>query len=1249
MVKIAFVMLAHEIEPIVLAVKSINKKLDVTMEVCSRTVEDLTDPNNLEEFARFAQSSNVVLVHLMGGKKGFAGFDHAISPLRDLHVPVFTLDIQGDPEVVAASTVNQNDYQTICQYIKYGGVENFENLLLYLANQFANGVFEANTPKPMPIEGIYHPKLGHVQTLAEYMEKAYVPNRLTVGVLLFNDPLKTGDSGFVNSLVESIELQGANALAVFFSSTDPAAKSLKWIVENYLTKDGRPLVDVVVSTLAHSLAAFMPDSGPVTDLFKQLGVPVIKAIATYNTFEEWRDSMLGLGFSEVAWNVAMPEFDGLLITVPIAAKWLSETDPLTGAKITSYKPIPERLDKLVRLSLNWAKLKHIPNQEKKVAIILHNYPPQNDTIGHAAGLDTAASVMNLLRDLQKQGYLLDGLPENSKKLMDLIINGLTNDQRWLSADELAKRAIAKTSKEQYAQWLGELPIDAQEKMLKQWGKPPGKLFSYKGSLLVPGIMNGNVFIGLQPSRGFFEDPASIYHSPDLPIPHNYHAYYRWIRDVFKANVIIHVGKHGNLEWLPGKSVGLSASCFPDIAISDLPNVYPYLIDNPGEGTQAKRRSYACLVDYLIPVMHNAGSYEDLAKICVQLKDYYYAKNSDPGKLKILRKLIWETALQANLNRDLKVTEEAVFADFDSFLEKLHAYLNELSDTQIRDGLHILGEAPTGFPLEEFLVALTRLSNGSVPSLRQSLAELKGYDYDALLANRGLLRAEGRTNGDVIDELNNLSLELIKKFHAADFKQDAIDALLQEMLGGGNAKLRQCLGYLSSFLVPALAATADELTNTLSAFSGGYVPAGPSGAPTRGMADILPTGRNFYSVDPRAIPSAAAWKVGVDLGDALLKRYLQEEGKYPETVAMVVWATDCMRTCGDDVAEILYLMGVKPVWEASSGRVVGIEPIPLEALKRPRIDVTIRISGLFRDNFPNIVHLFDEAVNLIATLKELSNDNYIVKHVETEVAESIAQGVDAQKAREEACYRIFGEKPGSYGAGVSDAIDSKNWKDQNDLANVYVAWGGYVYSRKTFGLTAPELFRRRLSKVNLTVKNWDTREYDTLQVDDGYSYHAGMDVAIKTMTGKSPRSYYGDSADPNRVKIRSTDEEIKYCFRARLVNPKWIEGLKRHGYHGAAEFSRQFDYVMGWAATDDVIEDWMYEDLAQKYVLDEQMQQWFKEVNPYALQNMIERLLEAIQRGIWQATDQTKKALQQLYLEIEGLLEAKNDNKNGAPK
>ncbi|MCW4016909.1 MAG: cobaltochelatase subunit CobN, partial [Candidatus Bathyarchaeota archaeon] len=491
-----------------------------------------------------------------------------------------------------------------------------------------------------------------------------------------------------------------------------------------------------------------------------------------------------------------------------------------------------------------------------------------------------------------------------------------------------------------------------------------------------GILNGNVFLGLQPSRGPLGDDSESYHSPDLSLSHHYYGYYRWIRDVFKADVIIHVGTHGSLEWLPGKSVGLSASCFPDSVISDLPNVYPYVITNPGEGTQAKRRSYCCIVDYLIPVMHNADSYEETAELEVQLQDYYHAKLADKEKLSILQKVIWETVVAGKLDQDLEVTQETAFADFDEFLETLHAYLHDLADAQLRDGLHTLGQPPTDERLEEFLVTLTRLSNGLTPSLRQSLAELKGYDYEDLLANKGKLCSDGKTNGDIIKEMNNIALDLMKQFNAKGFEEKQIDEIIQQVVGCKSSKVKECLEYVANFLVPSLKKTTDELGNVMSAFEGGYVPPGPSGSITRGMADILPTGKNFYSIDPRAVPSPASWRVGIALAEGLLERYLKEEGSYPESVGTILWATDTMKTKGDDLAEILYLMGVKPVWEESSGRVVGVEAISLEQLKRPRIDVTVRISGLFRDTFPNIVHLLDDAVALVAGLDEGSDKNFV---------------------------------------------------------------------------------------------------------------------------------------------------------------------------------------------------------------------------------------------------------------------------------
>jgi len=1244
--KIAFITtIPTDAIPFSSAVKSINKKIGNVIKPYLRTGGDFRDFGSMDEFIQFAQKSHVTIVHLMGN---LPEFDKLTSSLKTAGVPLFasTSFFGPNKEYKSASTVEQEDYRNIFKYLNYGGKKNFENLLLYLANRFTGADYAVNAPERPSWEGIYHPEFENPPTIEEYLAKKIIPGRPTVGIWFHQTQWQGENTSFVNSLIEETERQGANVLPVFFSGNKNdtlGIKGLEWVIDNYFMKDGKPLVDVVISALAFSLSTALSGFDPIAVL-KKLNVPVIKAILTCNTYEEWRDTMQGLSIIDIPSSIVMPEFDGLLITVPIAAMAFSRPNPSTGARILQYEPIPERVAKLTSLSINWAKLRHIPNSEKKVAIIFHNYPPRNDTIGHAFGLDSPVSVHNILRNLSESGYTLGDIPENGQKLIEVMINGLTNDRRWLSSDELAERAIAKISRQQYVEWFNELPTDVQAKMKKDWGEPLGKVFSYNDKLLVSGLITGNVFIGIQPPRGFLEDPSSIYHSPDLSMPHHYYAYYRWIRDVFKANVIMHIGTHGTLEWLPGKSVGLSASCFPDSAISDLPNIYPYVITNPGEGTQAKRRSYCCIIEHLVPVMHNADTYEELAKLEVQLQEYYHTKATDQGKLHVAQKLIWENVVQAKLDHDLEVTEDSAFSDFDAFLEKLHAYIHELSDAQIRDGLHTLGEPPTDSRLEEFIVNLTRLNNGSVPPLRQSIAELKGYDYEDLIANRGKLNSDGKTNGDIIREIHDLSFQLIEKFHAASFKEQAIDSMAQDVLGGNNLGARQCLSYIGSFLAPALAATTDELANTIAACESQYVPPGPSGSITRGMADILPTGRNFYSVDPRAVPSQASWRVGVALGDALLGRYLKEEGKYPESVGIIIWATDTMKTKGDDIAEILYLMGVTPVWEETSGRVIGIEAIPLETLKRPRVDVVVRISGLFRDTFPNIVHILDEAVALVAGLKEPSDKNYIAKHVENDVKERVDRGVDVEQAKEEAYYRIFGDRPGAYGCGVSELIDAKNWKDQKDLSDVYVTWGSYAYSRKTYGSSVPEQFERRLSSINVTVKNQDSREYDILDGDDWYDSHGGMINAVRVLTGQAPRSYCGDSSDPDRVKVRSTAEETCHVFRSRLLNPKWIESMKRHGYEAAGDFSRTLDFVVGWDATVEVVEDWMYEALANKYVLDKNMQEWLKEVNPYALQNMVERFLEAIERNLWQATDDMKKQLQNLYLNIEGLLEGANEKK-----
>jgi len=1252
-IKIAYITTqeASDVFPLISALKELTRQRGDLAEVAIRSGEDLMDAACLEEFEQKAFHSQVVIFNLHGGKKSLPCFDHMISRLREGNARIFAQSASNEPEIelIEQSTVDEEVYRKISQYLDFGGKENFFNLILFLANRFIGADYPFSDPRRPIWEGIYHPDFDHVPTKEEYLSRKYVPGRPTVGLWFYQSLWLAGNTAYVDNLIADIEERGANVIPVFLHAlkdVELGTKGAEYVVDNFFMEDGKPIIDVLISTLMFSLS-IKPWEGSKGAIevarteewfLKKLNVPVLKAIMTYNSPADWRESLQGLSPLDISMGIAMPEFDGMLITVPVAARERTEMDPLTGARITRFEPLPERIDKMVRLSLNWAMLRHIPNHEKRVAIIFHNYPPRDDRIGAAFGLDSPVSVLNILKEMSDAGYKLERMPESGQALIEDVKSRLTLDRRWRSPDELARRAIDSVSEEDYRAWFEQLPTPVQGKMIAAWGEPPGELFVHNKCLIVPGIVNGNVFIGLQPPRGFLEDPAAIYHSPDHPIPHHYYAYYRWIRDVFKANVVMHIGKHGSLEWLPGKSVGLSDSCFPDIAISDLPNLYPYIINNPGEGTQAKRRSYCCIIDHLVPVMHNADSYDEMAELEVMLRDYYQAALEDPAKLPTQRAMIWEKVCEAKLDHDLETTEEAAFSDFDRFLEVLHGYLHEMADTQIRDGLHILGQPPEGSRLDEFLVSLTRLSNGSVPSLRQSLSEIMGYDYDYLHANRGRVLSGSRTCGNVIEELNALGLQLVTGLHEQSFAPEKIPDIEDEVLGRRSQKVERVLEYICDILTPNIEATIDELTSILGGSKGEFVSPGPSGAPTRGMADILPTGRNFYSVDPQAIPSQAAWKVGVAQAKDLLERYLADEGRYPESLGIVIWGSPTMRTKGDDIAEILFLMGVRPIWEEKSGRVTGLEIIPMEELNRPRVDVMLRISGFFRDAFPNIVNLVDRAVELAAGMKEPPEQNFLAKHVSAEILEKTAAGIDLQQARIEASYRIFGCRPGAYGAGVSDAIDSKNWKNEMDLAEIYVKWGGYAYGRKNFGATVPDEFRRRLSQLDMTVKNEDTREYDMLDGDDFYSYHGGMIAAVKALKGELPRSYCGDSSDPDRVKTRSTVEETKHIFRARILNPKWIESMQRHGYKGAGDLSRMVDIAFGWDATAEVLEDWMYEELARKYALDRDMQEWLKKVNPHALQNITERLLEAVERDMWQASDEMREELRNVYLEIEGWIE-----------
>ncbi len=909
--------------------------------------------------------------------------------------------------------------------------------------------------------------------------------------------------------------------------------------------------------------------------------------------------------------------------------------------LSTYVRHPARAAGVAGIAARHARLRHIPAEQKRLAIMLSAYPTKHARIGNAVGLDTPASAIRLLTELRGAGYDLGDpseVPGLTDRDGDALIHALIaaggQDPDWLTAEQLAGNPI-RIGAATYTTWFEGLPDDLREAVIEAWGPPPGELYVDRsgdpsGEIVIAALRFGNIVLMVQPPRGFGENPVAIYHDPDLPPSHHYLAAYRWLSAPesaggFGADAMVHLGKHGNLEWLPGKTLGMSASCGTDAALGDLPLIYPFLVNDPGEGTQAKRRAHATLVDHLIPPMARAESYGDISRLEQLLDEHANISALDPAKLPAIRQQIWTLMRAAKMDHDLGLAERPDEDSFDDMLLHVDGWLCEIKDVQIRDGLHVLGQAPEGDVELDLVLAMLRArqlwgGEQNVPGLREALGLSEAGDED-------------RARVDVVEAR---ARELLAALQAENWSVDAVEPLVNDfataiVAGGRVEAVKSVLRFAATEVVPRLRETGIEIARVLHALDGGFIPAGPSGSPLRGLINVLPTGRNFYSVDPKAVPSRLAWETGQAMADSLLERYLADHGEYPRSVGLSVWGTSAMRTSGDDIAEVLALLGVRPVWDEASRRVTTLEVISVEELGRPRIDVTVRISGFFRDAFPHVLALLDDAVRLVAGLDEPAESNYVRAHAQADLADH----GDERRATT----RIFGSKPGTYGAGLLQLIDSKSWRTDDDLAQVYTTWGGYAYGRDLDGAPAADDMRTAYRRITVAAKNTDTREHDIADSDDYFQFHGGMVATVRALTGKNPEAYIGDSTRPDAVRTRTLSEETARVFRARVVNPRWLEAMRRHGYKGAFEMAATVDYLFGYDATTDVVADWMYEKLAESYVFDEVNRRFMEQSNPWALHGIAERLLEAAERKLWDAPEQeTLDRLRQIYLETEGELE-----------
>ncbi|HEX3590820.1 MAG TPA: cobaltochelatase subunit CobN [Pseudonocardiaceae bacterium] len=1176
--------------------------------------------------------ADIVLVRLLGGLRAW---QEGVADLRRSGVPLVCLGGEATPdaELMAQSTVPGGVAAQALAYLVEGGLANLRELAGFLSDTILLTGEGFEPPAATPAFG-------------RHGDRPLDPARPTVGIVFYRAHELAGNTAFVEVLADAVEAAGANALPVFCGSLRALPAGTAAELRALLAP-----ADALVATVlaAGGAVAAEASAGGAEDAWDagalaDLDVPVLQGLVLTSARETWAASNAALTPMDAGMQVAIPEFDGRLIGVPFSFK---ETGP---DGIPVYAADPERAARVAGIATRLARLRHVPAGQRRIAVVLSSYPTKHSRVGNAVGLDTPASAVALFAALAEQGYDLGDLDPatvDGDALVHRLIAAGGHDVEWLTEEQLTQAAIRVPSAT-YQRWFADLPEPLRERMSEHWGTPPGELYVDGGEIYVAALRFGNVVLMIQPPRGFGENPIAIYHDPDLPPSHQYLAAYRWLDREFGAHAVIHLGKHGTLEWLPGKGLGLSADSAPDAVLGDLPLIYPFIVNDPGEGTQAKRRGHAVVVDHLIPPMARADTYGDLAKLEQLLDEYATVQALDPDKLPVVRAQVWELVTAAQLHHDLHTESQPDETAFDDFVLHVDGYLCEIKDVQIRDGLHILGRAPEGDELVNDVLAVLRARQvfggtvGALPGLRSALAVHFGLDEQELLAEPGarakvpdaltdVVDGPSHTGSDVVDLLESLARKLVVGARTLGWSAGSVPGVVAEVLGEDVPDVSAVLRFACTEVVPRLARTTDEVRNVLRALDGRFVPPGPSGSPTRGLVSVLPTGRNFYSVDPKAIPSRNAFDTGSALADSLLARHRADTGEWPRSVGLTVWGTSAMRTQGDDIAELLWLLGTRPRWDDASRRVTGFEVVPVAELGRPRIDVVVRISGFFRDAFPHVVTLLDDAIRAVATLDEPDEDNYVAAHYRADLS---GHG-DTRRAST----RIFGSKPGAYGAGLLPLIDARNWRDDSDLAEVYATWGGYAYGAGLDGMPARDDMETAFRRIQVAAKNVDTREHDIADSDDYFQYHGGMVAMVRSLTGSDPAAYIGDSAVPHAVRTRTLGEETKRVFRARVVNPKWIAAMRRHGYKGAFELAATVDYLFGFDATAGVVDDWMYGQLAESYVFDDEVREFMRKSNPWALRGVTERLLEAAERGLWAEPDeQMLDRLRSVYLDLEGELE-----------
>lgn len=1149
-----------------------------------------------------------------------------------------------DAQLLLRSTATKDDCTHLWRCLREGGRDNAQNFFQLIAHAaFGQGV----RPEPaqvLPAAMSYAPAVP----LAPW--RAGAPVALLV---FYKAHLQAGNTAAFDATLTALADEGLNTLAVALDSLkNPGSMALL----QSLAQEHK--VDVVLNATSFAVGAMDGnDTGAEMQAVLLAGdAPVLQVITAGCSQAQWQEDPHGLTPRDLAMQIVLPEVDGRIGTRPISFKGLAWRCERAEIDVVRYQPEPERIAFVAATARRWCSLRYKNNSDKRVALVLANYPNDDARLANGVGLDTPASTVVILQALQAAGYATGDVPQHGDALMADLVRGITNN---LQAND-TRPAGQSFAMADYLQDFAALPPESQAAINTLWGLPAQDPLVRAGRFMVSGQRYGNVFVGNQPARGRDLDLVATYHDADLVPTHNYLAFYFWLRRAYAVDAVVHVGTHGNLEWLPGKSVALGAACWPDAILGPLPHLYPFIVNNPGEGAQAKRRTQAVIIDHLMPAMTRAETYGPLQQLEGRMDEYYEALSLDPRRAKLLRASILEQVLADGLHAELGFTKPTDDAQREALLQRLDAYLCEIKESQIRDGLHIFGQSPTGRQRVDTLAALARYPGGAGAaqgSLTVALAHDLGLkDFDALSPDwtapwtgerpqvlQGLSDDPWRHAGHTRERLELLAVRVVQ-----DLGKEQGNALP----GGPGAApdkwphATQVLQRMHTLLAPRLDACGpNEIGQLLRGLDGRFIPPGPSGAPSRGRPDVLPTGRNFYSVDTRAIPTQTAYGMGAKAAARVVERHLQDHGAYPTAMGLSVWGTSTMRTGGEDVAQAFSLLGVRPKWAPGSNRVVDIEVMPMSVLGRPRVDVTLRVSGFFRDAFPNVIDLFDTAVRAVATIAsedEPDDINPIRVRVQAEAAQAQAAGQSDAEAERASTWRVFGPRPGGYGAGLQASIANGSWTERADLAEAYLRAGSFAYGQDAHGTAAPEAFAQRITALDAVLHNQDNREHDILDSGDYYQFMGGMAAAVEHLSGTPAALYHGDFSVPGAPRIRTLGEEVARVVRSRAVNPKWLDGIKRHGYKGAFEMAATVEFLFAFDATTGVVGDHQYALVADAYVHDDDTRAFLQQHNPLALRSIGERLLEAMDRGLWAEPRDQRARIEGHLLALEQRLETSDD-------